>query len=219
MRLVGYVRCSTARQASEGYSLPAQERVLRKWVEANGHELVLVHADVMSGAKTASLHGRAGAIRLIETGFAEGLLVVRYDRATRSLRDGVDLLEQARAKGWAILTTDGKDSRDRSQQLVTNVELSVAEAERERISERTREGLAAARAKAADEGREWKPGRPLLISGDVEQRIGDLHETGRSARGIATRLNDLDIPSPAGGKWSHTTITRTLKRLEMENYS
>jgi hypothetical protein len=90
MRLRGYTRVSTRKQAEEGHSLDAQEGLLRDWAERHDHELIAVMPDVMTSRRTDRLHARQASIRLIETGWADGLLILRWDRATRSLIDGQD---------------------------------------------------------------------------------------------------------------------------------
>lgn len=211
MELVGYVRVSTDRQATHGHSLVAQEAALYAWAAAHDHTLTRVVPDVMSGTKTQQLHGREAAIRLIEVGLADALLVVRYDRVTRSMIDAATLLDRSRARGWSILTTDGKDSGDEGQMLMTDVEMAFAAEERRRISRRTKEGLAAARAEGGG-----RPGRPSTIPLDVEDAIVRNHEDGMSARAIADDLNGRGVPTPRGGAaWSHIAVLRVVRRVEM----
>lgn len=212
MRLVGYIRVSTRKQAEEGHGLDAQRSLLHAWAERDGHELVSVIPDVMTSRRTDKLHGREAAIRLVETGLAEGLLILRWDRATRSLIDGQALLERSRAAGWPILDTNGKSSLSKSDNLMTNMEQVIAEDERERISQRTKEGLAAARLKGK------VPGRPAADLPDMTlHMLADLKASGESARGIAATLNERGVPSPGGGaRWSHSTVTRVLRRIEHE---
>lgn len=207
MNLVGYLRVSTERQAKTGHSLAAQEATLRGWAERHGHTLHAVIPDVMSGAKSSKLHGREAAIRLVEAGVAEALLVLKYDRATRSMLDAQHLLQRSRERGWAILTVDGKDSSDRGQMLMTDVEMAFAAEERRRIADRTREGLTAARAAGK------RLGRPEQITDDVRAFILAEHDAGRSARAIAQALTERGIPAPGGSlQWSHSTVSRALRR-------
>ena len=207
MDLIGYIRVSTNEQAGHGYSLGAQETALRTWAKANGHTLRHVIPDVMSGTKTAQLHGREAAIRLIETGLAEGLLVLRYDRATRSTLDAAQLLERSRRADWCILTADGKDSSCENQMFMTDVEMAFAAEECRRISRRTKEALAAAKASGK------VLGRRSVIPADVESAILAAHDAGQSARAIAADLTARGVPAPAGGVlWVHSSVTRVLRR-------
>lgn len=214
MDLVAYIRVSTDRQATHGHSLAGQEAALYEWAARNGHTVSRVIPDVMSSVKVDRLHGREAAIRLVETGLADGLLVLRYDRATRSTLDGAELLDRSRRKGWPILDTAGKSSMDEDHDLMTDVEIAFAAAERKRISRRTKEGLAQARASGKVLGR-----RPT-VSDAAEQAITDLHASGRSARAIATELTDRGIAAPGGGvQWCHSSVARVLRRLQAEESS
>lgn len=212
MRLVGYIRVSTRKQAEEGHGLDAQRALLHDWAARHGHEVVAVVPDVMTSRRTDRLHGREAAIRLVETGLADGLLILRWDRATRSLIDGQQLLERSRKAGWPILDTNGKSSLSKSDNLMTNMEQVIAEDERERISQRTKEGLAAARLKGK------RPGRPAAeLPGMTVHMISDLKQQGESARSIARTLTEREVPTPGGGvEWCHSTVTRILRRLDAD---
>ena len=50
MRAVGYARVSSKDQEDSGYSLPAQEKLLREQAERNGYDLVKVFAIQESAA-------------------------------------------------------------------------------------------------------------------------------------------------------------------------
>lgn len=211
MKLVGYIRVSTRKQAEEGHGLDAQRGLLNDWASRNGHEVIGVIPDVMTSRKIDKLHGREAAIRLVDAGLADGLLILRWDRATRSLIDGQKLLHRSRDAGWPILDTNDKSSLNESNNLMTNVEQVIAEDERERISRRTKEGLAAARLKGRN------PGRPAVDLPEITlYMISDLNGRGESARKIATILNEREVPSPSGwgGGWCHSTVLRVLRRIE-----
>jgi DNA invertase Pin-like site-specific DNA recombinase len=212
MELIGYIRVSTDKQAIQGHSLAGQEAALHEWASFNGHQVSRVIPDVMSSAKVDRLHGREAAIRLVETGLADGLLVLRYDRATRSTLDGAELLDRSRRKGWPILDTAGKSSMDEDHDLMTDVEIAFAAAERKRISRRTKEGLAQAKASGKVLGR-----RPMVTNA-AELAIADLHAGGLSARAIAAELTERGIASPGGGaRWCHSSVVRIVRRLNAED--
>lgn len=211
MNIAGFIRVSTVRQATEGHSLAAQEGILRAWAEREGHTIVAIIPDVMSGAKTAKLHGREAAIRLVEVGLADALLVVRIDRATRSSLDGAELIERSRKGGWPILDVDGKNSLNDTQAFMTDIELAVAAEERRKISRRTKEGLAAALATDPS----LRLGRPSMVSPEAEALILAQHEAGLSARAIAKVLNDAGMPTSTGsGQWTHAQVGRVVRRAE-----
>jgi DNA invertase Pin-like site-specific DNA recombinase len=89
----------------------------------------------------------------------EGDVVVvwKLDRLGRSLRHLIDLVTTFRTKGVEFVSlNDNIDTTTAQGRLTFNIFASFAEFERELISERTRAGLKAARAKGRKGGR--KPG-------------------------------------------------------------
>ena len=73
-------------------------------------------------------------------------MVTKYDRLARSLRDLLNIVQaiQGRGAGFRSLAED-IDTMTPAGRLVFHVFASIAQFERERISERTKEGLDAAR--------------------------------------------------------------------------
>lgn len=169
MRLVGYVRVSTDEQARNGSGLAAQEHAIRQWCELMGHELVVMYRD--EGVSASSLDRSALGKALLLMGplpspiadglpgaNADGLIVVKLDRLTRSVRDFCDLIERFDKAGKALVSVrDNLDTASASGRLVANIMVSVAQWERETISERTREGLAQRRREGVVLGRPVVP--------------------------------------------------------------
>jgi site-specific DNA recombinase len=152
MRLVGYVRVSTAEQASEGHSLGAQERAIGAWCEAMGHELVAVYSDEGVSAKDLNRPRLAAALEAIDT--CDGLVVVKLDRLTRSGRDFYELVERFEAASKALVSVrDSLDTTTPSGRLVANIMVAVSQWEREAIAERVRDGMAEAKRKGVHVGR------------------------------------------------------------------
>jgi DNA invertase Pin-like site-specific DNA recombinase len=87
MRVVGYLRVSSRNREHQGESRPAQERAIRSWCKANGHQLVDVCVDAgVSGAN--GIESRVGlpqAMAMIEDRQADGLVVRELDRLHRDM--------------------------------------------------------------------------------------------------------------------------------------
>ncbi|MEJ2868417.1 recombinase family protein [Actinomycetospora sp. OC33-EN08] len=207
LRLIGYVRVSTAQQAGDNsHGLDAQTDALRKWCELNGHSLVTVVPEVASTRDPARMYGRLAVEALLRAGVADAMAVRDLDRASRSTLDGAELLSRAKAAGWRVVGTDGLDSADEEQEMFINIRLAVAQEERRKIARRTREGLEAARAKGA------QLGRPRQIDPKTVARMKRLRGEGLSVARIAAALDKGRTPPPNGGNWSPATVRTVLVR-------
>ena len=84
----------------------------------------------------------------------DAVVVYRYDRFARSLRQLVLVLEEFRALGIDFISLhEGVDTSTPNGRLIFGIFASIAEFERELIRDRVRSGLAAARAKGKRIGR------------------------------------------------------------------
>ena len=82
---------------------------------------------------------------------------MRLDRLGRSLRELLEIVEQLKARDIALVSLEEKiDTSSAAGELVFHVFGAIAQFERRLIAERTRDGIAAARAGGK------KPGRPGL---------------------------------------------------------
>ena len=82
------------------------------------------------------------------------VVVTKYDRLARSLKDLLDIVEAIRERGAGFRSlAEDIDTTTSAGRLVFHVFASIAQFERERISERTREGLQAARKRGRVGGR------------------------------------------------------------------
>lgn len=138
--IFGYARVSTDAQL-----LDAQTDALI----AAGAERIF--ADRISG----SLRKRPQLDQLLDQ-LRQGdvITVTKYDRLARSLRDLLDIVEVIKARGGGFRSlAEDIDTTTPAGRLVFHVFASIAQFERERISERTREGLEAARKRGRVGGR------------------------------------------------------------------
>ncbi|WP_299616392.1 recombinase family protein [uncultured Tateyamaria sp.] len=138
--IIGYARVSTDDQ-----SLESQTDAL----SVAGAEKVF--ADKISGSKRA----RPELDKMLEQ-LRDGdvVIVTKYDRLARSLKDLLEIVEAIRecGAGFRSLAED-IDTTTPAGRLVFHVFASIAQFERERISERTKEGLDAARKRGRVGGR------------------------------------------------------------------
>jgi DNA invertase Pin-like site-specific DNA recombinase len=165
--IIGYARVSTEDQNLDG-QLDA--------LKAAGAERIF--ADKITG----TARSRPELDRLLDQ-LRQGdvITVTKYDRLARSLRDLLDIVDtiQAHGAGFRSLAED-IDTTTPAGRLVFHVFASIAQFERERISERTREGLDAARKRGRVGGR---PPALSPVQRDEVKRMRD--DEGRSLPEIA----------------------------------
>lgn len=103
----------------------------------------------------------------------DAVVVYRYDRFARSLRQLVNALEDFRALGIEFVSLyEGVDTSTPNGRLVFGIFASIAEFERELIRDRVKSGLASAKARGK------RLGRPRMIVDS--SRIADLRREGAS---------------------------------------
>jgi DNA invertase Pin-like site-specific DNA recombinase len=147
-RLIGYARVSTAEQ-----DLQLQIEALHR--AGCGPEQIF--RDIASGARTAR-PGLDTCLYALRPG--DTLLVWRLDRLGRSMAHLVAVIEELRGRqiGFRSLGDGAIDTTTASGELVFHIFSALAQFERRLIQERTRAGLAVARARGKHGGRQ--PLRP-----------------------------------------------------------
>jgi DNA invertase Pin-like site-specific DNA recombinase len=229
MRVVGYLRVSTDRQAEKGLGLDVQERAIRAWANAAGHRIATMTRDEGVSGSNGLAHrtGLADALDLLRDGKAKGLAVYRLDRLARDLIVQEQILAEVRRIGGEVFTTAAgeagyltDDPDDPSRKLIRQVLGAVAEYERSMIALRMRSG----RRRKAEKGGFAYGSPPLgyraesgrLVPADDEQaalhRMRELHATDLSIRGIAETLQQEGFRTKRGAQWHPTTVARALRR-------
>lgn len=229
-RVVGYIRVSTENQADGGVSLDAQRAKLEAYAMAMDLDLVGIEEDAGLSAKTLGRPALQRALAMLDSGPAEGLLVAKLDRLTRSVRDLGELVDRYFASKCSLLSVaDSIDTRSAAGRLVLNVLTSVAQWEREATGERTRDALAHLKASGVRLGGEalgWErldetdaEGRRVVRAverdGATIKRILELRAEGSTLRAIAERLTIEGHRTKRGGKWAPETVRLVLERATL----
>ncbi|MEA9985773.1 recombinase family protein [Subtercola sp. RTI3] len=181
--LIGYARVSTADQ-----NLALQHQSLK----AAGCEKIF--DDTISGTKV----DRPGLTKALEQLRAGDTLVVwKLDRLGRTVKNLIDFTEQLHNDGIGFRSlTDQIDTTTPAGRFFFNIMASLAQMERELTVERTRAGLAAARAK----GR--VPGRKRLMTESKIASAKKLLDGGIAPTDVA---RDLGVSVPTLYRWLPAT--------------
>ena len=146
--IIGYCRVSSDKQVDVGMSLEVQEFQIRKYAELYEIRLGEIIVDAGESAKSLKRPGMQRIIELMDSGLCSGVLVVKLDRLTRSVKDLCHLLERYFFKNKVLISVQEKiDTNSAMGRMVMNVVMSISQWEREATSERTRAVLQHKKAK------------------------------------------------------------------------
>jgi DNA invertase Pin-like site-specific DNA recombinase len=168
MRLFGYARVSTSQQ-----SLDIQIKTLQE----AGVKKSRIFTDKVSGS-----HVDREGLHSLRVKVEEGdvILVKKLDRLGRDTADMIQLIKEFDDMGVSIrFLDDGINTEGTMGKMVVTILSAVAEAERQRILERTNEGRIEAKAKGI------KFGRKRTID---RERIRVLYKEGKGATDIARQM-------------------------------
>ena len=180
--ILGYARVSTGDQDVAGQTMRLEQAGAIK-----------VFTDVMSGKSM----NRPGLLELLAYARkGDTLAVVRLDRLGRSLAELLSTVTKLRENGIALLSLEEKiDTSSAAGELIFHVFGAIAHFERRLISERTKDGIAAARAKGK------KPGRQPL----------DQSKVNAAMKLVQSNISPVESARQLG--LGRSTIYREMRRL------
>jgi DNA invertase Pin-like site-specific DNA recombinase len=156
--------------------------------------------------KSGKALDRAGVSYLVErlaAGDASCVVVTGLDRLSHSVAELGKLVEWFGRCDVRLIAVDLRlDTATADGQTAARALTSVAGWEQERLSERTRKGLAAARAKRRERGDASTPDWAA-----VNKRIALMRADGMTLQAIADVLNEEGVPTPRGGAiWRPSSV-------------
>lgn len=212
-----YLRVSTSEQGSSGLGLAAQEDGCRAFAAREGFQIVDVITEIASGKRS----DREALNAAIERGRKEGhsILVYRLDRLSRSLTFVSQLIDRGVPFVSCELGTQVSP-------FVVSLFASLAQQERLKISERTKDALQALKAKGVKLGSpKIKQTQPLAVKQiksnaddfalSMKETLAALDKVGiNKLQHIADHLNKMKVPARRGGQWSATQVRAVRLRLQ-----
>jgi DNA invertase Pin-like site-specific DNA recombinase len=216
-KFVSYLRVSTERQGQSGLGLDAQRKAVLDFLNGGRWTHVAEFVEVESGSKD-DRPKLADAMALARAHGAT-LLIAKLDRLSR---DAAFLIGLQKA-GVKFVAADMPEANE----MVVGIMAVVAQAERKMISKRTKEALAAAKARgvklggfrgyvptaadtaAAGHAKAAKANAKAADLRPIFDRLGSL-----SLRQMAAALTAEGIPTPAGGEvWTAVQVSRIRARI------
>lgn len=232
-KIVAYHRCSTAEQGRSGLGLDAQREAVRALCERRGWTVIAEFTEIESAGRSDRPELQA-ALRRAKVSDAI-LCIAKLDRLSRSVAFVAALQES----GARFVAADMPEA----DETTVHIMVAVAQRERKLISTRTREALAAAKARGCKaNGEPFKAGRLGNPNGAAPLRrarkgnraalaartaaaaqfarerapdVRDVRQGGASSlREIAAGLNARGVTTPNGGPWHANSVRRLLERID-----
>lgn len=222
MKIVSYLRVSTAKQGRSGLGLEAQREAIEAYARHRGASVLKTFTEIESGR----INARPELDKAIHLAKVTGatLVIAKLDRLSRNAA----FLLALRDSGVRFVAADMPDANE----LTVGIMALVAQQEREAISRRTREALRAAKARGAKLGNPngaaalMRAAKGNTAAVTAVQSIADEHarrlrpvvdalveEGVTSLGGIADALNARGMLTPRGGQWHKSSVRNLLARL------
>lgn len=220
MRTIHYYRVSTAKQGKSGLGLEAQRAAVEAFCASRGCEPLAEYEEQESGKRDDRPELAKALHHAKVTGAT--LVIAKLDRLSRN----VAFLATLQDAGVKFVAADMPEATE----LTIHIMAAMAQHERKAISKRTREALAAAKARgtrlgnpmgAKAFGRHRGNGAAVKaikakaeeFASDVLPIIRAIQEDGKSSlRAIAAELNARGIMTARGGKWGPQAVSNVLGR-------
>jgi DNA invertase Pin-like site-specific DNA recombinase len=216
-KFVAYYRVSTAKQGVSGLGLDAQRESVMRYLNGGKWELVGEFTETETGKGADALAKRPQLRAALDLCKKRGarLIIAKLDRLARNVHFVSGLME-SKVKFVAV-------DMPEANELTIHIMAAFAEHEAKRISERTKDALAAAKARGVVLGATG----PANLKPNIEERqqaatafaeslskvITGLQRAGLSQRAMVDELNKLGIKTARGGQWSLMQLQRVLARL------
>ena len=215
---VSYIRVSKPKQGRSGLGLEAQQAAIKTFCAQHGYKIEAEYREVETGKGADALERRpelAAAMKVARKlgkggkAHAAPVIIAKLDRLSRDVHFISGLMVQ---RVPFVVTELGLDV----DPFMLHIHAAVAEKERNRIAQRTKEALAAAKARGQQLG---NPNIGQLRQAEAHERAASLRAIieplrGLPAKRISAILNEKKITTPRGGNWQATQVIRLLARLD-----
>ena len=225
-KIIAYYRVSTKKQGQSGLGLQSQRSVVRHYADRTDSEIIHSYKEVESGKRKdrPELLKAIGHAKLAKA----TLVVAKLDRLARN----VAFLSSLTESGVDFVACDNENAN----KLTVHILAAVAEDEAQRISERTKSALAAAKERGVKLGsarkdhwkgqehkRGWRKATKVAAIARTEKAketyaflmptLNDLRNEGMSYQRISDHLNAAGHTTSASKPWTSTSVWRVFKMM------
>lgn len=218
-KYISYTRVSTEEQARDGVSLGAQEAKVRAYAALTEAEVVDVLVDAGLSGRSLERPALLEALKRVEAGEADALVVPSLDRLSRSTLDFLAVVERLRDAGRGFVSV--REQLDTSMphgRFTMTILAALAEMERDLISARCREAAERCRATGRVYGRTpfgcRRDGIRLLpdeAEAEVLREMREMRDAGMAFSAVANELNARGRRSKRGGRWYASSVRSVLR--------
>ena len=216
-KFIAYYRVSTQKQGASGLGLEAQQDSVRRFLNGGAWELIAEYQEVETGKGADALAKRPQLCAALEACRKQGatLIIAKLDRLARNVHFVSGLMESK----VRFVACDMPEANE----LTIHIMAAFAEHEAKRISQRTKDALAVAKAHGVVLGKAGAANlRPNI---EARKRSADafakklhllfdgMQARGLSQRAMAEELNSIRVPAPRGGAWQMSQVQRVMKRI------
>ena len=217
---VAYLRVSSEQQGKSGLGLDAQRQAVERFAAEHGFAIVETYAEVETGKGADALDRRPQLAAALRRAKAERcpVIVAKLDRLSRDVAFVSGLMAQ---RVPFIVAELGPDV----DPFMLHVYAALAEKERAMISVRTRDALAAAKARGVRLGNRTNLDEATRRSAEVRSAAADRHAANvlpiideirrggaASLRQVAAALTARGVRTPRGGAWTAAAVKNVLER-------
>jgi len=222
-RAVGYIRVSTAQQGQRGNGLEAQRESIKRFAAAEGFTVIEWVKEVEMGKGYDAMERRPKLAEALRTArkMKAPLIVSKLDRLSRDVAFVCRLM----AERVFFITVEAGIGADPFQ---LHIRAAMAEEERRRIGQRTKDALASLKRRGVKLGNPNKKAERCgqLKGAQMTRQAADrfaesmmsmiqgYKQSGMSLREIAAELNKRSVPTYRGtGAWTATQLSRIQARV------
>lgn len=216
-KFVAYYRVSTAAQGQSGLGLEAQQTAVASYLNGGAWELIGEFREVETGKGSNALAKRSQLRAALDACRKHGatLIIAKLDRLARNVHFVSGLME-SRVRFVAC-------DMPEANELTIHIMAAFAEHEAKRISQRTKDALAVAKARGVALGTAGAANlRPnikerqdaaMAFAEKLRPLFDGMKARGLSQRAMAEELRSLGVPASLGGAWHLSQVQRILKLL------